>query len=158
MIVANLHSSVQFLSDFSERVGETYSVDDVLPRMTELLAGSTGASEARVWLRSESRLTPVASSPTDAPALPSVMLAGEDLPSFGGNQSAFPVSHQGELLGAITLRMPLNDPMDPGKEGTAGARPGLTSRPRASQRRTRPGSSGESAPDRRRARRTREGA
>ena len=107
----------EVMSDFSERVGETYSIDDVLPRMTELLIGSTGASEARVWLRSGSRLSPVAGSPSDAPSAADEVLAqGDRLPSFGDGLTPFPVTHQGELLGAITLRMPANDPMDPAKE------------------------------------------
>ena len=105
----------EVMSDFSERVGDTYSVDDVLPRMTELLAGSTGASEARVWLRSGERLSPVAVSPVGAPALPPVTLAGTELPSFADGLTPFAVTHQGELLGAITLRMPPKDPMDPAK-------------------------------------------
>ncbi|TMK91124.1 MAG: hypothetical protein E6G37_12535 [Actinobacteria bacterium] len=33
----------EVLSEFSASLGETYSVDDVLPRMTQLLAASTGA-------------------------------------------------------------------------------------------------------------------
>src|SRR5262249_48468508 len=41
----------EVLSEFSENLGETYSVDDVLPRITQLLAASTGASDVRVWLR-----------------------------------------------------------------------------------------------------------
>jgi signal transduction histidine kinase len=107
----------EVMTDFSERVGETYSIDDVLPRMTELLTGSTGASEARVWLRSGSRLSPVASSPPNPPTVVDAVLEdGEAIPSFGGDVSSFPVTHQGELLGAITLRMPANDPMDPSKE------------------------------------------
>jgi signal transduction histidine kinase len=44
------------------------------------------------------------------------MVTDEQLPSFGGDISAFPVTHQSDLLGAITLRMPANDPMDPSKE------------------------------------------
>ncbi len=46
-------------------------------------------------------------------------LAGDDLPSFGEGVHAFPVTHQGELLGAITLAMPANDPMDAMKERLA---------------------------------------
>ena len=41
----------EVLSEFSERVGETYSTDDVLPRMAHLLVQATGARRADVWLR-----------------------------------------------------------------------------------------------------------
>ena len=41
----------EVLSEFAERVGETYSTEDVLPRMAQLLGDATGARTARVWLR-----------------------------------------------------------------------------------------------------------
>jgi signal transduction histidine kinase len=106
----------EVLSEFSERVGETYSIDEVLPRMAQLLAASTGASETRVWLRTDQRLAPVAHWPADLPGVPDLEVAGVDeLPVVDG-VSSFPVTHQGGLLGAITLRLPSNDPMDPTKE------------------------------------------
>jgi signal transduction histidine kinase len=106
----------EVLSEFSERVGDTYSIDDVLPRMTQLVAGGTGASEVRVWLRRDREITVVASWPEDAPAAPELVVEGDDLPEFEADVAAFPVAHQGELLGAITLRLPANDPMDASKE------------------------------------------
>jgi signal transduction histidine kinase len=106
----------EVLSEFSERVGETYSIDEVLPRMAQLLAASTGAAETRVWLRTDRRLVPVAVWPADLPAVGDLEVAGDDLPVAGGGVSSFPVTHQGDLLGAITLRLHANDPMDPTKE------------------------------------------
>jgi signal transduction histidine kinase len=106
----------EVLSEFSERVGETYSIDEVLPRMTQLLAASTGATETRVWLRSGRELTPVAQWPADLPAVGNLELAGDDLPGAGEGVASYPVTHQGDLLGAITLRLPANDPMDAQKE------------------------------------------
>lgn len=109
----------EVLSEFSERVGETYSIDDVLPRMTQLLAASTGAREARAWIRQGRELQSAAVSPAEAePSLPRELTAGE-LPSFDDGVHAFPVTHQGELLGAITLTMAANDPMDASKERLA---------------------------------------
>ena len=43
-------------------------------------------------------------------------MAGDDLPVAGEGVSSFPVTHQGDLLGAITLRLHANDPMDPQKQ------------------------------------------
>ncbi|MBA3691675.1 MAG: hypothetical protein H0W82_09740 [Actinobacteria bacterium] len=105
----------EVLSDFSERVGETYSIDEVLPRMAQLLAASTGATETRVWLRGDRALTPVAAWPADLEEGPAIPVTGDTLPLIE-DVSAFPVTHQGDLLGAITLRLPANDPMDPTKE------------------------------------------
>ena len=42
----------QVLSEFSERVGETYATEDMLPRMARILGEGTGATGARVWLLS----------------------------------------------------------------------------------------------------------
>ncbi|MDP9328635.1 MAG: histidine kinase, partial [Actinomycetota bacterium] len=105
----------EVLSEFSERVGETYSIDEVLPRMAQLLAASTGATETRVWLRTDRRLVPVAAWPAGLPSMEDRELTGDDLPTFE-DVSSFPVTHQGDLLGAITLRLHANDPMDPTKE------------------------------------------
>lgn len=46
----------EVLADFSERVGSAYAAEEVLPRMAETLASGTGASSARVWLRSGDEL------------------------------------------------------------------------------------------------------
>src|SRR5262249_31470875 len=43
----------EVLTSFADRVAETYSTDDVLPRMAQVLAAGTGAESATVWLRSD---------------------------------------------------------------------------------------------------------
>jgi signal transduction histidine kinase len=98
----------EVLSEFSERLGETYSTDDVLPRMAQLLAASTGAGEVRVLLRRGGELVPAAVWPERAEGDPDGRSAGE--------VTAIPVIHQGEELGAISLAMSARDPMDPAKE------------------------------------------
>ena len=105
----------EVLSDFSERAAGTYSTEDVLPRMVEILAAGTGATEARVWLCVGSELRVGASWPAGSVAAP-VRIAGNHLPDFGERAHAFPVRHGGELLGAITVVAPPNDPLTPDKE------------------------------------------
>ena len=102
----------EVLSEFSERVGETYSTDDVLPRMAQLVAEATGALRADVWLRVGSQLRPEASWPAGVePQGPRPMTAVE----VEGERHV-EVRHQGELLGAITLEPAPDDPMNPAKE------------------------------------------
>ena len=48
----------EVLSEFSERVAETYAGEEVLPRMARVLAEGTGAERAAVWLRSGEGYTP----------------------------------------------------------------------------------------------------
>jgi len=106
----------EVLSEFSERLGDTYSIDDVLPRMAQLLAASTGAPEVRIWLARDHELTPMVAWPPALPPERSRPFDGETLPDMGAGVSAVPVAHQGELLGAITLRAAANDPLDASKE------------------------------------------
>ena len=57
----------EVLTSFSERVGETYATDDVLPRMAQMLGEGAGADAARVWLRVGGSLRPDAAG---RPTLP----------------------------------------------------------------------------------------
>jgi signal transduction histidine kinase len=106
----------EVLSEFAERMAGTYSTEDVLPRMAQILAGGTGASLARVWLRVGARLRAVASWPNDHGAPPELTVVGEELPVFPEADAAVPVVHQSELLGALSVDMPPNEPLGPVQE------------------------------------------
>jgi signal transduction histidine kinase len=93
----------EVLAELGERLGETYASDDVLPRIARVLGEGVGATRARVWLRVDNELRPVATWPDDAPAD-----VDDDL--------TVEVRHQGDPLGALSVAMPANDPMDPTKE------------------------------------------
>ncbi len=103
------------MAEFSERLGETYSTDDVLPRMAEIVRASTGADVARVWLRVGTELRPAASAPSSAPAAEPIPSVGDELPETGGIRT-FPVRDRGELLGALTVAMPAAEPLRKGGE------------------------------------------
>lgn len=107
----------EVLSEFSERMGDTYASGDVLPRMARILAEGTGASRAEVWLRSGSELLRASSFPAEGPAT-TLRLPGDDgLPAFDGASFAIAVRHQGELLGALAVTKPPSDPITPAEEG-----------------------------------------
>jgi signal transduction histidine kinase len=108
----------EVLSEFAERVGETYSTEDVLPRMAQLLGEATGARIARVWLRIGNEMRAEASWPPDVPPTRNAPVRGDELPDFGSDD-AFEVRHQGELLGALTVSLAANDPMNATKEKLA---------------------------------------
>ena len=101
----------EVLSDFAERVGGTYSTVDVLPRMAQLLGEATGARTARVWLRVGDVMRAEASWPTDAGPVPTHVVDHDALPDLGEDE-VFEVRHQGELLGALTVTVAANDPMN----------------------------------------------
>ena len=105
----------EVMSEFADRLGGTYSMDDVLPRMAQLLGEATGAYESRVWLHVGDELRPEVSWPADAPAADAHPFEGGQLPADLEGE-AFEVRHQGDLLGALTISLPPDDPINPTKE------------------------------------------
>jgi signal transduction histidine kinase len=109
----------EVLSQFTERIGETLSVEDVLTRMTNLITAGTGANRAEVWLRIGRELRLEASSPSpeegdDRPRLP---LGSEgEPPHIPDATEVIAVRHRGELLGAIAVSVPATDPLTPEQE------------------------------------------
>jgi signal transduction histidine kinase len=94
----------QVLTEFSGRLAESYAADDVLERMAQVLAAAVGAEAATVWLKSGDRFRAGATWPAGE-------TSAEGIPS-----SAIEVRHQGEVLGALSARMPAREPMTPSKE------------------------------------------
>ena len=102
----------EVLTEFSGRLAETYSSDDVLPRTAAILGAGAGAERVTIWLLVGREMQPAASWPGELPA------EGEPRPATelaDADPNSFEVRHQGELLGAITVAMPANDPMNPSK-------------------------------------------
>ena len=102
----------QVLSQFAQRIGGTYAAGDVLPQMAQIVAAGTGATTVVIWLRVGDELHPEASSdgnPREGP-LP---VDGQVLPPLPDSQISVPVVHQGELLGAIAITMPKDEPLRP---------------------------------------------
>jgi signal transduction histidine kinase len=105
----------QVLSDFARRIGGAYPSEDVLPQMAQIVAAGTGAEQVVVWLRVDDELHPEASSdggPHPAPR----PVDGQALSSLPEADVSVPVVYQGELLGAISIRMPRGEPLRPAGE------------------------------------------
>ena len=105
----------EVLSEFAERAAGTYSTDDVLPRLVQVLAQGIGATEARVWLRVGTELRAAAAWP-DPDVVATRPLAAGELPAFPEPERAFPVRYGGDLLGAISVVMPASEPLRPDRE------------------------------------------
>jgi signal transduction histidine kinase len=105
----------EVLTEFSERMGDAYATDDVLGRMAQILGQGVGATGARVWLFVGGRLRPASSWPEDAPAVPPLEVRGDAISHVPG-EVAVEVRDRGELLGALSVIPPPNDPMTPAKE------------------------------------------
>jgi signal transduction histidine kinase len=113
LIYGDRASPYELVATFTERL-DAASLQEVLPRMTALVAEGTGADRIRIWLRDGSDLRAVAVWPSDG-VLPSPMRLNDgELPDF--DDHAFAVRHGGDLLGAITVGMPPQEPMTPATE------------------------------------------
>jgi signal transduction histidine kinase len=107
----------EVLSDFSERMSDTYALDDILPRMARVLSEGT-AGRSQIWLRvgdvlRSAAIWPDEEGPARAEELP---ITGGHLPAFAGVSKGNAVLQRGELLGAITVTKPPNDPLRPAEE------------------------------------------
>ncbi|MGH3609059.1 MAG: histidine kinase [Pseudonocardiaceae bacterium] len=105
----------EVLSQFSERVAESYAVDEVMPRMARVLADGTGAQRADVWLRSDQSLRSAAVWPAEAPLLDPLPLNGAFQVPEGADRMVA-VRHQGELLGALSLSKRAGEALTPVEE------------------------------------------
>jgi signal transduction histidine kinase len=107
----------EVLSQFSERVADVYSSEDVLPRMASVLGEGTGASRADVWIRLGDTIAPTASWPIgDGPPPAPVDVSGQLPASVPGVSRIVPVRHQGELLGAVSVNKRPGETLTPVEE------------------------------------------
>jgi signal transduction histidine kinase len=104
----------EVLSEFSERVGEAYAADDVLPRMARVVAEGVNAEHADVWLKIGDELRVSASWPADGGGrVTRLPLPNGAMPTIEGAHIASPVEHRGELLGALAVTKPPAEPLSP---------------------------------------------
>jgi len=93
----------EMLAELSERVGEAYALEEVIPEMAIALAEATGAKRAEIWLRVGDELSLSASWPGMDHQRLTKKLVGHELPEFADADRAVAVTHHGELLGALTV-------------------------------------------------------
>jgi len=101
LVFGNRANPYEVLSEFSDRVGDAYAAEDVLPRMAQVLGMGIGADAAAVWLLSGGELHPAAVWPADAD------------PPTG---ALIDVEHRGERLGALSVAMPPAEPLSGARE------------------------------------------
>jgi signal transduction histidine kinase len=104
----------EVLSEFSDQVATGYSTEEVLPRMAQILGEGIGARKAGVWLRVGSEVRLLASWPhVEGEVAGTEPIAAVENGALPGGDRTFPVRHQGELLGALTVDMPPAEPITP---------------------------------------------
>ena len=102
----------QVLSDFAGDMAGQLDLTEAVDRMVSVLAGATGADRAEAWIRVGPELRPAAIWPRGSPPSAAVTIgAGDSLPPFAAASRAVAVSQAGELLGALSLHKPPNEPL-----------------------------------------------
>jgi len=102
----------QALSDFAGDMAGQLDLTQAVDKMVSVLAGATGADRAEAWIRVGNHLRPAAIWPYGAPPSAAIALgSGGGLPAFEGESRAAAVQHGGELLGALSLQKPRNEPL-----------------------------------------------
>jgi len=101
----------QVLADFAQDMAGQLDAGLALDRMASVLATATGAVRVEVWVRVGSRLRPRVTWPPGSPPPAAIPLAEDGgLPALDATR-AIAVRHADELLGAITVQKPRNEPV-----------------------------------------------
>jgi signal transduction histidine kinase len=109
-------SPYEVLSEFSERMTGAYATEDLPSRMAQILGEGTGATRGVVWLAVGAELRPAGAWPAGAQSLEPVSIRDDELPGLPGAGVSYPVRHRGELLGALSVEKPPNEPLNPAEE------------------------------------------
>jgi signal transduction histidine kinase len=102
----------QALSDFAGDMAGQLDLTEAVDKMVTVLAGATGADRAEAWIRVGAELRPAAIWPHGSFSSAAIALGPDGgLPAFEGASRAIAVQHGGELLGALSLQKPRNEPL-----------------------------------------------
>ena len=104
----------EVLTRFSDRIGNTYANDDVLPRTARVIAEGVNAERTTIWLHLADELRPSAGWPEIDPMASPVKLEDDTRPEVPGEHVA-EIRYQGTLLGAISVDKRRGDPLNPGE-------------------------------------------
>ncbi|HVS04725.1 MAG TPA: histidine kinase [Candidatus Dormibacteraeota bacterium] len=97
------------LSQFSDRLASTYSDEQVLPRLAQTIAESTGAVQAVIWAKEGAENTTLASWPAPNGSA----MTAPSITERSSSDRMVPVQHQGELLGALSIRKARGEAVTP---------------------------------------------
>jgi signal transduction histidine kinase len=101
------------LSQLNEQIAGTYGGEEILNRMTRILAKATGAERAELWVKRGQELVRTSAWPEAASA--SYALSDGRLPEMAADK-VLPVTHKGQLLGALALTKKRGESLTPLEE------------------------------------------
>ncbi len=110
------------LAALSHSMSVARDPDETLPQLAAVVGGALGACSTGIWLELDGVLRRAASWPaasegpiTDETPDNAVALGSEAEMPVHANVTFFPVRHQGDVLGAVSVRMDPTDRLDPGR-------------------------------------------
>ena len=116
MVYGKRASPYEVLSEFSERLGKAYASDELLFRMARALAEGTSAARADVWIRIGDQLRSEATWPREEQPFPPMPVAASEDGSASPMSMLEPIHHDGELLGALSIRKKAGEAITPTEE------------------------------------------
>jgi signal transduction histidine kinase len=112
MVYGERATPYQVLSDFAADMAGQLDLGGALDRMVSLLGGAAGAARVEAWVRVGAELRPTAVWPAGSAPSPPVGLNGAaGLPVLDPGARVVPVRHGDDLLGAISLSKPREEPL-----------------------------------------------
>ncbi len=93
----------EVLSEFSERLGNAYANEDLLPRMARALAGAPGRPRRRVGPHRETSSSPRGGGRRTPRRRRRSPATDDDVSDASAIEMREPIRHQGELLGALSI-------------------------------------------------------
>ena len=107
----------QVLSDFAAGMAGQLDLGVALDRMVSLLGRAAGAARVEAWVRVGAELRPGAVWPEGSVSSAAVELNGAGLPALDPAARVVPVRHGDDLLGAISLSKPREEPLTSAEDG-----------------------------------------
>jgi len=101
------------LSQLNQQIAGTYGGEELLDRMTRILAEATGAERAELWVKRGQELVRTSAWPAAKSAAYS--LSDGHLPEIAADK-VVPVTHKGQLLGALALTKKRGESLSPLEE------------------------------------------
>lgn len=106
----------EVLSEFTQRMSETPTTEELVGRMARILAEGTAARRVDVWLKVGNELRPAASWPLDVEPRQPLLITAPEIPWIENVTTAAAVRHHGELFGALSVSKGPNEALTPTEE------------------------------------------
>lgn len=114
MVYGKKATPYEVLSELSDRLAETYAIDEIAPRLAAAIGQGTGASKAEIWLRVDEELVRVGRWPDDGPTgAESIPVSGEAGIHLPHADRVVAVEYGGQILGGIAVTKPAGEELAP---------------------------------------------